>query len=224
MTTQFASTAGSPRLARTTNLPASGRSSAYCLWARISTYADFVELCSLNNIGDGLFTGFEGDAGGNLNALAKAPDTTVTLWSDSRTTWNFLAQCAEPGAGTTSTVRTFSMTTAGVWTVHTTMAQTDDWVPDAFTWAANSAFITDANATIQVAGLKLWSAFKSEAVLRAEAFSLKPRHWQDLVFWNAGLLAASVGTDRSGNGGNFTTTGSPTDSTSDPGMPWQRRA
>ena len=209
--------AAGPIISRTTNVPVPGNF-AFGMEVQITSYEDFAELLGIE-LNNGNWFYLEGDVSGTLNAIQQSGGgpavATRQIWNDGRTSWNYIA-----GSLATTTLSLYVLS-GGVWTVLTPLTTTN-FTPTRLVVGGSVVFASTSSGIFNYGTIKIWSAQKSEAILRAEAFSRKPRDWSSLTFWNPALLASSINIDRSGNGGNMTLTGTPTDVTSDPGIPWQR--
>ncbi len=210
---------------RTTNLPASDNF-ACCAWVQIVSYQDYGELMSLEQgIGFFRYLYLEYEAAGMLSIAARwgaggGQAGGAALWSDARTTWNFVAMATDP-IGSGGLIRSYHMSTGGVWTVGPTLAADATWSPGSIAMAAATTFPTDENGSHRYRSPRFWNTTKTEAQLRAEAFSVKPRSLAGLTFWNPGLVPGQLNVDMSGTGGDMTLTGVPTASDSDPRVAWQ---
>ena len=63
------------------------------------------------------------------------------------------------------------------------------------------------NDNVHIDGLKIWQAVLTPQEIRNEIHSIKPKRWQDLWTWLPCNNGATLGSDYSGDGRNFTQNG-----------------
>ena len=217
-TTELDMTAGSPRLVSAS--PPPDMELSFAAWIQITSYENYIDVFGFErNAVDWCFV--EADAAGTLVFLIDTGfgTRTRTMWADSRATWNYIAGSVDDVG---LLARLYVMTAAGVWTALTPLAIDVGFPLVDMALGAGLQFTSDGNGTVRYRSPRVWSGVKSESQLRAEAFSAKPRDMTNLVYWNSGLDASTFGVDQSGHIATMTTTGTPTDAASDPGVPWQR--
>lgn len=224
MTIQFAVTAGSPRMARATNIPQL-TGSWWASWIQIVSYGTGNGVVfTLEGAVTRQFLRIEQEVTNELNLYTRngiaTPTQATNIWNDGRTDWNFL--CIVPN---TTTVEIYLMNQAATTLTHTSHSFVDGistMTSMSYGDGINN-FPTTSDGTCNYAGNSIGTAVLNEAQVYALSRSLKPKIWSDLNFWNHDLVAGgSVGTDFSGTGGNFTVTGTPTLVTSSPPVSFQQ--
>lgn len=173
------------------------------------TYADVMTIWTLETAAATLQA--DGNSGGSVSMGGVSE-----YWADGYTDWSLLAASA-----TSATVCTpYMKRKDGAFTALATFNPANV-TPTSVGFGMSTVHADEAGVFI-VRSMMLYNIGLSASEVSNQLFSVKPRRWTNLVFWNAALDAGNPQTDQSGTGGNFTTTGTPTASQDDPGIPWQR--
>lgn len=219
--TEFNVTDASPRLTRATNLISTTTGATMLMKLRISTYEDFVEPFSVNNTAGSTYSALEGDTtgtGGTLWHMRNLGPThnQVNLWTDGYT-GSFWVALTWDG----SNQNCYYKRDGGSFTTATAIAHTGV-AANVMGFAGVAAFGTASEGTCQYECMLLYTATLTarEVEDQMSANVRKPLRWANLTFWNDCLDHSTVHVDLSGTGGNFTTTGSPTTSTTDSSAAW----
>jgi hypothetical protein len=203
---RFATVSQSPRMVRTTGLPAAMDAWTAVFALRFKAYSSgFTRFCAMvsgANFVDFLITSdtlwVERELSGSYS--------NNQIWTDGYSGWVLLAISAGSGAGN---VRTYYQRAGGAFTVGPTVDGVTG-APGSFNfqvWAPDG----QDNATIDYSLIGVWEVAKSQAAV--QSIFGNGRALVDLTsdwFWNACTVAADVDDDQSGNGHALTLTGTPT--------------
>lgn len=209
----FNVTNGSPRLTRTTNVP-NEASFTFCCWIQITNYEDDGPFFYLENTGTVEFIYLYYNALGTL-LIQDHDGTSTDIWNDTYTGWSFIAM-TKSGATTTVYYRRAGQTTL----TSVSGAFDTGFTTNRVSIGGSQTVGGDSEGQHRFGGTIIYSAVLSSTELIAQSFCRKPIRWSNLNFWNPCFATADVNVDYSGTGGNFTTTGVPTDSTEDPNISW----
>jgi hypothetical protein len=211
-TVRFTTSGGSPRLSRASaGLPAP-TACTVIYRMRVAAYsAGLTRIWALTNAGESSFQTGLLVSDGLWMETSEGGYANNQIWTDSYAGWAHVAWTFAAGAGNH---KSFYHRDGGSFVTGVTLTGT--------TFTQSSAFINawppdggDA-ATVDYAVLKIWSAVLNTTEIQTEFASRAAVRTSNLYFYNACTNAATVGTDGSGSGNDFTITGTPTAQSDDP--------
>lgn len=205
-TVQFSPTDSTPRMGRTSGIPALSALSFY-MRVLMPTSGDIACVLAIEDVG--------GSGSGRLIYTTSGNDLQtddVVIRASSINAWIDLVMIPN-GANWEFYVK---LASSGSWTGPITQTR-DTWTPDNINISGSIvAGEADIDFPLRVAKIVFWSAAKSAAAAQSEATVRDLVETSNAWFYNRCNAAATVGTDGSGAGNNFTVTGTPTDNSDDP--------
>lgn len=212
---QFATTTSVPNTQRTTSVP-SASGFTHLAWVKLTSYGDYTTPFAWEGSDPFKRIYYEASASGDFY-IWRDDDVSwyaIPLLSGSDTDWHCVAIVSD---GTDLAVYL-----AGDGASSFTLIESEPFAPSPgayLSYGRQDAFPNDGNGTFRIAGSKIWAAALSESELNAELTSLTPIRTANLSFANNCQDAATVYEDQSNTGGDFSLTGTPTDSSDGPVLP-----
>jgi len=209
---EFATVAGIPHITRSTN-PPSLTSLTVAFWLKCLNYLNYGEI--FNIFGGGYLT-YETDNTGVLyvnNNNATAPNYQIrNILTGSDTAWYYHVLTIDvPG----QTVTMYKKLEGGTLSQAAQFPLTN-FTPDGMQFGTWGAAVEGGDGTFRLCIPRIWNAVRTLPQLEAESKSLTPIVTSGLTWANDCQSAASVGTDQSSTGGDFTVFGTPTTSSDTP--------
>lgn len=178
-----------------------------CGWAKLGTERDWYALFSLDNANDKWFQLALNDTSPTRGLTYSTSQSGITGTFATRPTngtWFFWAMSHQADVATTGLTAYWSTGTS------TFVSATDHGMTD---FAPTGMFIGndgfDDYGDSAFAHIKIWDAVLTSAEFWQEMHSIRPQRTANLHLWTP-LWTASDANDYSGNGRNWTVTGSPT--------------